>query len=233
MTHQHRSPIALQKTPAGNAGLTQAGKAFRIRKRDGKTDECAVFRCRCGRTEVYSLWAVRSGKTVSCGCKRGRGLQPKYQADWQLMRLRHEHGITVEPAWRDDDEMAGCRAIIDELGPCPDGMVIAMIDATLGYIARNCGWSWPETAMKQQQTMAMQRMAAAGSKSDALWNAESARIERARQKRINDFPIFEGDIPCCPLCQGKNLKPLFRRASFRKYRCNECARTFRIRRPIE
>ncbi len=61
MSNQH-SVIVDQKSPAGNAGLEQVGSAFRIRKRDGTTDEHAVFRCHGGCNEVYRLWQVRSCK---------------------------------------------------------------------------------------------------------------------------------------------------------------------------
>ncbi len=228
-----KSPnIVDQALPASNSGLTQVGAAFRVRGKDRKTAELAVFECRCGRREIFLLFQVRSKKAKSCGCMRYATQGKRYKIDVDLMRMRFAAGIPVQASWIVQDDAAAIDALLTDVGRAPDGQVLCMIEPAIGWLCANVRWNWPETAMKQQQTAAMQRMATAGTTTDELWTAESARLKRARQKRINDFPISATIIDRCPLCQGHNIKRLYQRETFHRYQCHECHKEFSIRKPI-
>lgn len=232
MTIQLHNLLVDQSSPAKSEYLTQAGKAFRVRT--GRTTcEWAVFRCRCGHAEVYRLKFVRNGRIVSCGCKRSAGLQAHYQSDYQIMRMRHQHGIPVEPDWCSGDEIFSTDAIIRDCGRNPGGMLLTMVDHDQGYIAGNVVWSWYETAERQQQTMALHRMAANGMRWCPLWAMENERIDRAKRKKINAFPVKGEILSDCLICGAATPKCKVQRRLIRRYRCDACCREYIVRRPMQ
>lgn len=224
--------IVDQTTPANSECLAQVGLAFRVRMASGSTVEWAVFRCeRCGQNEPFRLRDVRTGKAKSCGCKRGYGLETRMQSDYILMVMRHQHGIAVEPAWRGDDEITATAAIIRDCGRNPGGMVLSMIDPARGYIAGNVMWSWYEIAERQQQSAALHRMAKNGMRWCELWAEENQRIERAKNKKINAFPIHAQIITDCLFCGTSGIKCKLQRRLIRRYYCEYCSRFLILRRP--
>lgn len=122
--------------------------------------------CSCGQTVVVSAFALKSGNTSSCGCKRkeitsqrsrvlnkthgatvaGRNT-PEWNA-WCQMRSRCRNskhrqfkhyggrGITVDPAWDSFEQF------MFDMGKRPgDGYSLDRIDNALGYCQSNCRWA--------------------------------------------------------------------------------------------
>ncbi len=117
------------------------------------------FLCDCGAETVALGSHVRSGKTQSCGClhreicakrltvhghRARRDYEPTYRA-WQAMNdgcsntgspayeRYGARGIGVCAAWRED-----FRAFLADMGPRPDGTVLALTDPSRDFAPGNC-----------------------------------------------------------------------------------------------
>lgn len=129
-----------------------------------------VCQCECGKETTVLGWALRKGRTKSCGCLAdemrlfsqrkadeerrdytrkswtamiGRCTNPKYPS---YVRYGAK-GITVCDRWRyGENGMTGWLCFFEDMGPKPTGYSIDRIDNQQGYFPDNCRW-----ASKQQQ----------------------------------------------------------------------------------
>ena len=126
--------------------------------------------CKCGNSTVVLGWALRKGRTKSCGClgdelreqsirKADEERRAYTKKSWTAMLGRCTNpmypsydryggkGITVCDRWRyGENGTTGWLCFFEDMGPKPTGYSIDRIDNSLGYFPDNCRW-----ATKQQQ----------------------------------------------------------------------------------
>lgn len=131
-------------------------------------------RCECGETVTAEMEPMRSGKKVSCGCRRHEFLRlgsirhgasmangdPKLKRAfgiWASMRQRCNNprkrayqwygarGITVCPEW---DTFEG---FVSDMGTPDEGMTIERLNVNEGYSKLNCTWI-PESKQCENKT---------------------------------------------------------------------------------
>lgn len=129
-----------------------------------------VFKCFCGKKFISRVEAIKSGRTLSCGCLRIERLRKKivkhglcgtheYQA-WQSMKDRcnnknnseyknyGERGISVCNEWQ-----ASFSAFINDMGKKPTSKhEIDRIDNSKGYFKKNCRWATKSENMRNART---------------------------------------------------------------------------------
>lgn len=134
------------KAQAKSAFLDQYGPPFSI----GRSHPQVVCYCRACRSYcVADESAVRSGRTISCGCKKtihglsGDDKQDQTYRQWRVMRRRHRDGIKVQSEWFDD-----IKAMIADLGHAPKGNVLREIISGGGYLRGNVRWVTPDNAKR-------------------------------------------------------------------------------------
>ena len=126
--------------------------------------------CECGSSTTVLGWALRKGRTKSCGCfaeecraalthkadverrnytKKswtamiGRCTNPKYPNYERYGGI----GVMVCDRWRfGENGKSGWICFFEDMGPKPTGCSIDRIDGNLGYFLSNCRW-----ATRQQQ----------------------------------------------------------------------------------
>lgn len=123
-----------------------------------------LFKCECGGEIETRLYSVRSGKTRSCGCARGKAnirhgasvghqLTPEYRA-WRCMLTRAKNrnianadryslrGITVAPEWDSGGDRQGYARFLAHVGPKPGPEYsLDRIDNDRGYEPGNVRWA--------------------------------------------------------------------------------------------
>ena len=131
------------RSRAQSAYLLQRGPAFRV----GRSHPYCVCEClACGTWCVVDEAAVRSGRTISCGCKKeihgrsGDKKKDRTYAQWRVMRRRAKDGITVQSEWINKSSAHGIKAMIADLGETPEGMVLREIVVGGGYVRGNVHW---------------------------------------------------------------------------------------------
>lgn len=170
------------KAQARSAFLDQYGPAFSVGR---SHPQCVCFCRACESYCVADESAVRSGRTISCGCKQtihglsGDGQKNQTYRQWRVMRRRHRDGIKVQPEWFED-----VKTLIKDLGEAPDGNVLREIVAGGGYVRNNVRWVTPDDA-KHIHTRR---------------KAKRVRISKAQSKAaIKGLPLY-GATAACTRC---------------------------------
>jgi hypothetical protein len=131
-------------------------------------DRKALFVCDCGKTKAIQLRAVRSGRTVSCGCMRSqekvthgharRGKETATHKSWSAMLRRCENstctefslyggrGITVDISWH------SYANFLADMGERPKGKSLDRVDNNSGYSKGNCRWATPKEQANNTRT---------------------------------------------------------------------------------
>lgn len=158
------------------------------------TANCAMWLCRCdcGNETVVRSFALRSGKTKSCGCWNidARLSRRKYPSEtkgrlrniWHAMlhrcyRSEHPHfkhyggrGITVCEEWRHDYLAFWRWALANEYTP---RLTLDRINNDAGYSPGNC--QWVSLSQNHRNTRANVRIAAFGETKTLIEWSEDAR----------------------------------------------------------
>lgn len=131
------------RSRAQSAYLLQRGPAFRV----GRSHPYCVCEClACGTWCAVDEVTVRSGRTISCGCKKeihgrsGDSKKDRTYAQWRVMRRRAKDGIKVQSEWINKSSAHGIKAMIADLGETPEGMVLREIVVGVGYVRGNVHW---------------------------------------------------------------------------------------------
>lgn len=66
-----------------------------------------------------------------------------------------------------------------------------------------------------------------------LWAMENERIDRAKRKKINAFPVKGEILSDCLICGEATPKCKVQRRLIRRYRCDACCREYIVRRPMQ
>jgi hypothetical protein len=123
--------------------------------------------CDCGNERLLDGHGLLSGHSLSCGCRKKRGLHRTHEHTgtrtynaWMDLRRRclnpnrtdfkyyGGRGITVCERWSDFTNF------LADMGECPDGLTIDRIDVDGNYEPANCRW-----ASRLQQTQNRRRSA--------------------------------------------------------------------------
>jgi len=108
--------------------------------------------CSCGVQKVVRFDSIKSGSTVSCNCRKGKGIShgmsktQTYEA-WHSMNQRcknpnlkayknyGERGITVCDRWFKFENF------LEDMGVRPEGLSLERINNEEGYNPQNCKWA--------------------------------------------------------------------------------------------
>lgn len=155
-------------------------------KKSGKAFRHAMFLCdcECGSRLDVSIYNLRSGNTVSCGCyrteintKHGCHQSAEY-SHWEHMitRATSDHpdvakyyksrGITVCPDWIGD---GGFQRFLEHIGPRPSSVhTVDRIDNNRGYEPGNVRWA---TRSQQARNTRRNRVVTVGGEDMCLTDA--------------------------------------------------------------
>ena len=122
--------------------------------RDGIAHQLWLCRCDCGAETLARGNNMRTGNTISCGCKHTGGrkterhgyhssrtyttwekLKARCQPGYFKSHLYYDKGITVCDRWADSFQ-----AFLEDMGERPKGTTLDRIDGTKGYSKDNCRW---------------------------------------------------------------------------------------------
>lgn len=124
-----------------------------------------VCKCVCGKETTVLGWALRKGRTKSCGClgsemrealirKADEERRDYTKKSWTAMVGRCTNpkypsypryggvGITVCDRWRFGEAgKTGWECFFEDMGPKPTGHSIDRVNNELGYFPDNCRWA--------------------------------------------------------------------------------------------
>jgi hypothetical protein len=139
-------------------------------------------KCACGTERRVQTYSIVSGKSLSCGCVRGKPTRTGYRLKetsvtehplyytWKAMRRRcHDpkhrmfknyggRGISVCERWSTGDgKSTGFECFAGDMGERPDGMTLDRLDNEAGYSPSNCRWaSAREQGLNTRRTRKME-----------------------------------------------------------------------------
>jgi len=120
--------------------------------------------CDCGKYSVVNSLKLRSGKIVSCGCKRAEGKshyihgmanKSKTYSSWKNMRFRCMNERSAQWKWYGGRGIKVCSRWDDfelfllDMGDRPKGSTIDRINPDGDYEPKNCRWA---SASQQAET---------------------------------------------------------------------------------
>lgn len=165
--HEYKSKIkspdkAVQESFIG----TKWGLLTVIAKSNKRTSTYVLYECECdcGGKKLSTMTRLKSGRNISCGCKRFSGLKNAIDASkthemsktatyktWQSMRQRCENpnsdqypnyggrGLSVCSRWSKFENF------LEDMGERPKGKTIDRINSNDGYHPANCRWASNKT----------------------------------------------------------------------------------------
>lgn len=178
-------------------------------------------RCVCGKTKNVLIGHLRSGKSLSCGCKRsnGHGMSfSKTYSSWLHMRNRcnnknndryHQYGgrgISVCERWASSFEN-----FIEDMGECPESHSIGRIDNNGNYCKENCRWETNKQQMRNRSNTILvlgEDAASQSEKIDMNYATLVTRIKRGwSEKDAMETPVFRKEDSVIHIARQKGLPP--------------------------